>query len=243
MQDVQTPFDVAVVVPTTLRATLRRAVGSVFAQDFGGRVQVVIGIDAAEGPREPLEALIRECPDSMAVTVLDPGYSTSRFRGGLYPVWAGGALRTVLSYLANADRVAYLDDDNWWAPDHLSSLAAAMAGFDWAFSLRWYVDPATAEPMAVDRWESTGPGRGLYAATTGGFVDTNCLMLDKRRCHWVLPAWSVPANAAGAGPDRTVFKALCARHSVGWTGRASAYYTVRADDMAAVRALIAGTAP
>ena len=235
MIDLQTPFDVAVVIPTILRPSLGRAVRSVFRQDLGGRVQVMIGIDRALGDPGILDELRGECPDNMAMTVVDPGYSTSARNGGLYRVRCGGSLRTVLSLLANSPHVAYLDDDNWWAPEHLSTLRAAVEGFDWAYSLRWYVDPRDDAPFAVDRIESTGPGQGMYVAL-GGFVDTNCLMLDKRRCHWIVPAWCVPGNARDEGEDRVLFKALCANHAVAWTGRPTVYYTVPAGIVESVRA-------
>jgi hypothetical protein len=38
----QTPFDVAVVIPTVLRPTLLRAVRSIFRQDLKGRIQILI---------------------------------------------------------------------------------------------------------------------------------------------------------------------------------------------------------
>ena len=38
-------YAVAVIIPTTLRPELCRAVRSVFAQDFPGSVQILIGID------------------------------------------------------------------------------------------------------------------------------------------------------------------------------------------------------
>ena len=178
----------------------------------------------------------------MALTVVDPGYSTALANGGLYPVWSGGALRSALTYLANSTLIAYLDDDNWWAPDHLSSLRAAIAGFDWAYSLRWYVDPRTNEPMGIDARESVGPGRGIYAEAKGGFVDTNCLMLHKGRCHWAVSAWCIPSNPKGAGPERQMLRHLCERHTAAWTGRATAFYTVRPDDVGRVRGLIDGDA-
>ena len=243
MTDLQTPFDVAVVMPTILRPCLDRAVRSVFGQDLDSRVQLMIGIDRAEGDREILDELRVECPANMALTVLDPGYSTSALNGGLYRVRCGGSLRTVLGLLANSRFVAYLDDDNWWAPDHLSSLRAAIEGFSWAYSMRWYVDPRDDVPFAVDRIESTGPGCGIYA-DIGGFVDTNCMMIDKLRCHWLLPAWCVPGNAVGDGEDRMIFNALCKKgHPVACTGRPTAFYSVPRPIVDSVRAKALGERP
>jgi hypothetical protein len=163
--------------------------------------------------------------------VLDPGYSTSRRHGGLHPASDGGVLRTILSYLVNAPLVAYLDDDNWWAPDHLSSLMSAIHGKGWAFSYRWFADPGTGEPLCEDRRESVGPDRGVFAQKAGGFVDPNTLMINKMICEPVLRFWSVPVfKEAGNAADRNVFSALRAGYAWAATGRATSFYTIRPGD-------------
>ena len=126
--DLQTPFDVAVVMVTIVRPTIAQALRSIYAQRFAGRIQVMIGIDRWEGERDTLQQLIDERPPNVAVTVIDLGYSTSRRNGGVYPSRFGGALKSILSYAANSRYLAYLDDDNWYAPDHLASLLAAISG-------------------------------------------------------------------------------------------------------------------
>lgn len=229
-EDRQRPFDVAVVMPTLLRPSLARAAASVFAQDLPGRIQLLIGIDLAEGERAQLAALAAACPSHIALDVLDLGYSTSVAHGGLYPNRCSGSLRTILSYAANSRYLAYLDDDNWWAPDHLSTLAAAIGERDWSWSQRWFVEPdAPAEPIAIDRWESVGPGAGLYAERYGGFVDPSSLMLDKLACHGVLPLWSLAAYPDGRGEDRLVFAELKSRPQRG-TGQATSFYRMSARD-------------
>jgi predicted SAM-dependent methyltransferase len=225
----QAPFDVAVIIPTVLRDTLLQAVRSVFAQEHPGRIQILIGVDVAKGDRGILRQLVKECPDRMAITVFDPGYSTAQIHGGIYKNAFSGSLRTVLSYAANSARLAYLDDDNWWAPNHVSDLLRAIDGFDWAFTFRWYVDAGTRNILCIDDFESIGPGRGIYKNKLGGFVDTNCMMIDKTRCHWVLPQWSIPMLDDGSGEDRNVFSALMKGHSVGWTRRPSVYYVLNPD--------------
>jgi hypothetical protein len=223
-------FDAAVVVPTVLRPSLLRAVRSVFAQDLVGRVQVLVGIDVTQGDPGLIDQLRRECPARMHLTVLDLGYSTSARHGGIYSNAYSGALRTILSYAANSPRVAYLDDDNWWAPSHLADLAAALDGHDWAFSQRWYVDPATDAPLAVDGLESVGVAAGAYAESFGGFVDTSSLMLEKGRCHMVFPLWAIAMFPKGDGEDRTVFQALKDMAGRG-TGRATSFYRLNPDDL------------
>ena len=55
--DLQTPFDVGIVMATVARPTMAEAVRSVFAQRFGGRIQVLIGIDRWLGDRALVEQL------------------------------------------------------------------------------------------------------------------------------------------------------------------------------------------
>ncbi len=222
----QTPFAAAVVVPTILRPSLLQAVRSVFAQDLPGRIQLLIGVDIAEGDPAILEVLRAECPSRVHLTIVDPGYSTSVRHGGLHANRFSGALRTILTYLANSRHVAYLDDDNWFAPDHLSSLLEACDA--WAYSRRWFVVDDT--PLCVDDWESTGPGSGVYAEQYGGFVDPSSLMIDKIACPNVLPLWSMSPFADGSGEDRLVFEALRSQyHGVG-TDKPTSYYRMHPRD-------------
>lgn len=230
--DLQTPMDVAVVMPTLLRDTLGEALQSIFAQNFGGRIHVLLGID---GPCDP-SALDRACtgrPTRCIVQVLQPGYSTASAKGGLHPARDGGALRTVLTLLANSRYVAYLDDDNWYHPDHLRLMRAAIADAEWAYSLRWFVHPQSRRPICRDSWESVGPDHGVYANRFGGFVDTNCLMLDKLACPHAGAWWNVPlaGDLRQGGSDRHVFAFLRAYHRGAATGRPTVYYRIDPTDI------------
>ena len=221
--DLQQPFDAAVVISTILRPTLRQTVRSVFAQDLQGRIQIMIGVDKGRDDHGILDTLRGECPSHIALSVVDMGYSTSQRHGGLYSNYCGGSLKTALSYLANSRRVAYVDDDNWWAPDHLSSLLSAIEGKSWAYSLRTYVDAKLDEVLCRDDWESVGPGRGVYVPGFGGFVDTNCYMLDKIACHDILPVWSMTRFEKGVGEDRMIFERIKSL-PCGATGRYTVFY-------------------
>lgn len=227
----QVPADVAVVIPTVLRPSLSRAVRSVFAQDLDGRIQLLIGIDMVRGDPCQLDALRRDCPAHIDLVVVDPGYSTARRNGGVHACGYGGALRTIMSFQANSRYVAYLDDDNWFAPDHLSSLLGAVGGADWAYGWRWMVDPRTLAPICVDDWESVGPERGMFARSLKGFVDTNSLLIDKLACQRVLHLWGQPLFPRGIdGEDRVVFHALRTEFRGKASERATTYYLVGEDD-------------
>ncbi len=207
----QTPFDVAIVMTTVVRPSIQQAIRSVFAQQSGGRIQLLVGIDKWQGERALLDALIAECPSHVAITVVDLGYSTSKRHGGLYPSGYGGSLKTLLSYAANSRYVSYLDDDNWYTPEHVASMRRAIEGKAWAFALRNFIDRDSGEFLCPDRWESMGPGRGVYAEAQGGFVDTNCFLIDAQACYDVFPEWAMTRFDGGTGGDRQVLQRLRAR--------------------------------
>ena len=232
--NLQQPFDAAVVIATVLRPELAQAVGSVYRQRSVGRIHIVIGVDVVRGDRAVLEEIERDRPDNCAVTVLDLGYSTAQRHGGLYPATDGGALRTILSLIANSRYVAYLDDDNWFEEDHLASLLATIGDHGFAYSLRVLVDRPTMKQICVDRWHSVGPGRGAFEAV-GGFCDPNTLLVDKMRCHYVLPRWSLPVQkdkekhptvVKEDTADRNFFLTLAKHFEGAATGRATVHYSL-----------------
>ncbi len=228
--DLQQPMEAAVVIPTVLRPHLREALHSVFAQKFQGRVHIMIGIDNIGGDLSLIDAACAGRPAHCTVQVFWPGYSTSVRHGGLTPPGDGGALRAVLTYLANSPYVAYLDDDNRWDDEHLYYLRRAIDDADWAFALRWFVHPETRRPVCVDVWESVGPGLGLFKEGFGGFVDPSCLMINKVACPLAPHHWNFPLKQDVMSADRNVFAFLSRNHRSRGTGRPSVFYTLNVKD-------------
>ena len=222
----QAPADVAVAIPTVLRPVLGRAVESVFAQAGAGRVQLVIGIDKPGPFAAELDTLLGRRPANVSALVIALPFSTSMRNGGVHPAMDGGALRSIMSFAANARHVAYLDDDNWWRADHLRRLLAAARGKVWAYSQRVLVREDTGEELGVDRWDSVGPGAGRFAAQ-GGFVDPSCLLVDKVAAARALGRWTENGRGVpGTDNDRFFFAAIRdAPH--GRVEEATAYYSVR----------------
>jgi hypothetical protein len=226
------PFDVAVIMPTVGRPTALDAVVSVFAQSEALRIQLLIGVDVPLAPFSGLIAALESAPANVTTCLFYPGYSTSVRHGGLHPARDGGVLRTVLTYLANAQYVAYLDDDNWWAPNHLQSLLAAIAGKSWAFSHRWFVHPETRKVVCEDRWESVGPGKGVFRERFGGWVDPNCLMFDKLLCEPAIRWWSIPlpGDQKAMSADRNVYEFLQNSGPPGEVQGPTVFYAMQSDD-------------
>jgi Transposase DDE domain group 1 len=225
----QKPADFAVVMPTVLQPTVIDAIQSVFDQRFDGAVQLLIGIDTGNDELARVEQFCRSVPDRQSVFLFYPGYSTSRRHGGVHAARDGGSLRTVLSYLANSRYVAYLDDDNWWSEDHLSTMYSVLsAGAEWAYALRWFVHPDSRQPICRDEWESVGPGAGFFR----GWVDPNCLAIDKIACEAVLRWWSIPCpnSVSFMDADRNVFQMLSTEYRGAPTNRHSVFYQITETD-------------
>ena len=226
-------YDVAVILPTIGRWTTLQAIESVYAQVDAGLIQLLVGVDVEASDFLRIEQLLQEPPPHVDVLLFYPGYSTSARHGGVHSSGSGGALRTILSYLAHSKYLCYLDDDNWWAPTHLSGLLQAVRGKSWAYAGRRFVHPEHDDLQCPDDWESVGLGRGVFAADFGGWVDPNCLIIDKTLCAGALGLWSnaVALNPQGWGlaADRRVFAWLRDK-PVGATGAYTVYYRVRMDD-------------
>jgi hypothetical protein len=98
--------------------------------------------------------------------------------------------------------------------------------------LRWFVHPDSRRPICVDQWESVGPGQGVFQERFGGFVDPNCLMLNKLTCEAVLPLWNrpIPGDAKAMSADRMVFDALRKHFRIAGTNEPTVFYKLDPDD-------------
>lgn len=222
---IDTLFDIAVVIPTIVRPSLLTAVGSVYKQNFKGTIQILIGVDKVKEEKSLLEDLLEGCPENITVTLFDPEYSTSTRHGGIHQApYDGGAIRTILTFLAHSPLVAYLDDDNSWHKNHLTSLAKAIVGADWAFSYRWLIDDETGRRVSVDKWHSTGPGK----ETGIGFCDPNTLMINKMKCLDILHVWS---HSETSLVDRPFYTALARTKTGRCTNKTTVFYRIRSDNI------------
>ena len=98
-------------------------------------------------------------------------------------------------------------------PTNVATMLEAVAGNAWAFSLRHFVDATSGDLLCADTWESVGPGRGVDGRTQGGFVDTNCSLIDKLACNDVFPEWAMTRFAGRhrrrpAGPRKAARAAV-----------------------------------
>lgn len=206
-------YAISVVVVTIGRDSLLRAIRSIFSQKFEGNIQILIGIDVdVYGNYLRFKSLLEaECPHNIDIFWLYLPYSTSKRHGGMHDCFYGGSLRSILTLLAHAPYVAYLDDDDWFLPEHLQNACVAFNKYPeaaWAFAYCYYADSNNEMILCVDEIESVGVGNGIYAERYGGFVRPSALILDKLKTLSLLHLWSMAGDDSGGAEDRLLFKYL-----------------------------------
>src|SRR5262245_43228814 len=123
----------AVIIPTTGAIEARAAIRSVLEQSHRDTHAYVI----IDGP-EFVPQFERSCGDlpaeQLRKTVLPENVGRNAFYG--HRVFAA------FSHLVNADYVLYLDQDNWFDPDHVASAIETIEsqGVDWSYALRKICD-------------------------------------------------------------------------------------------------------
>ena len=132
------------------------------------------------------------------------------------PARDGGVPCCILSYLASRPFLAYLDDDNWWRPDHRRLLRGTLEACSTAL-----VRPPTV--AAIDLCRSVGDGRSRARDLSGAvrrLRRSQLLDAEQGDLRQVLPALKLP-TAEGAsdrreGLQKAVEKhAFCRGHAAG----------------------------
>jgi len=221
----------AVVIATICRTSLLRSVRSVFAQNFEGRIQILIGVDVDPHNRAEglLQTLQEECPKNISLLWLDVGYSTSIRHGGVHSNYFSGSMKSALVFLADSEVVMILDDDDWLASDHCANIITAIQNKAWAFAYSIYADGIRGEGICVDELESVGVGKGCFSKRFGGYVRPSGLAFRKNELLPMVHLLSCAAFPAGDGEDRLFFSHLAqAPHAC--TGRATVFYSLNVRD-------------
>jgi hypothetical protein len=136
---------------------------------------------------------------------------------GMAPVFA------LAPFVVNEDIIFYLDDDNWFEPDHIESLVTIIQDHDlgWAYSLRKIVDN-DGNWICDDNCESLGchpNSHNMY------LVDNSCYAVRTQIARLHGHTWHVPIIS-----DRSFQQALMrAKIKAGTTGRHTANYRLSVD--------------
>ncbi len=102
--------------------------------------------------------------------------------------WLGHRVYAACSFLVNADVICYLDQDNWFDPDHVERLLSKIEnGYDWAYSLRKIYDK-DGNYLFNDDCESLGKWP-IYLNDEAFLIDTSSFAVKKDVAVRVGHAW------------------------------------------------------
>jgi glycosyltransferase involved in cell wall biosynthesis len=193
-----------VITPTTGKDTLKDAVNSVIDQTIPTEHFLV-----ADG----LEATKNEYFYSSAKRMVLP----ENIGGN---GWYGHRVYAAMPLMVNADYILFLDEDNWFEPNHVETMINKIKSKDlmWSYSLRRIVDER-GQYVCDDDCESLGRYPAFYDHLLN-FVDTNCYCFKREYlvniAHAFYGQW---------GADRQFYKAAAsALPAFGCTGEATVNY-------------------
>jgi hypothetical protein len=184
---------VSVITSTIGRPELRRCVQSVRENYSDARHFVYVnGPQFHENARETLELF----PDVTAFYL--PEDTGSYFTG---PSMAG--VFAAAPFLTSADWILFLDDDNFFEPNHIESMLKLVKENDlqWGYSLRRFVDKR-GTVVCDDDWCSLG--HYPIIGTNSHLVDNSCYIVSRRLAQRMALAWTAVPIVA----DRCFLMAL-----------------------------------
>lgn len=172
---------VAVVTATTGRKELKQAIDSVAAQTYPCKHYIFFDGVWAYDWKELSKTFACELP----------------VRTGGNGMMNGGIV-AASAFLVQEDMICWLDDDNWFEPNHIEKLVEAKRDKPYAYSLR-ALRNVDGSFFANDDFESLGHHTG--------FIDLNCYLMDRNIAVQVAPLWYKTTGELMVG-DRFVYQAL-----------------------------------
>ena len=144
------PKSVVVITPTIGQEHLKKAIESVNKQTYKNIKHLVV-VDGPQFLDKVTSLNISEYYTNLQVTVAPE--NTGKTGGDFY----GHRIYAGYPHLVTADYIAFLDDDNWYEPEHIETLVNTLESknYDWVYSLRKFYKP-DGQFLMLDCWESLG---------------------------------------------------------------------------------------
>jgi glycosyltransferase involved in cell wall biosynthesis len=167
---------VAVVTPTISSKYLSRCLESVSNQTYQNITHYLF----VDGKDYHIDAQIH--------SLKFPNVKTIILEENVGKGWYGHRVYAACSFLVNADIICYLDEDNWFEPNHVEALVQTIErGNDWAFSLRKIFDK-DENFICNDDCESLGKWP-VYFNDSVFHIDTSCFAVKRDVAVKVGHAW------------------------------------------------------
>ena len=181
---------VAIVTPTIGSEHLVRCVDSVDKQTYSDLTHYVF-IDGEQSELSVIDKI--EGATKVKKIVLEENVGKG---------WYGHRVYSACSFLVNADVICYLDEDNWYEPNHVENLVDKIKqGNDWAYSLRKIYDK-DGNFLCNDDCESLGKWP-VYFNGEVFHIDTSSFAIRRDIAVRIGHAWY-----GQWGADRQFFSAL-----------------------------------
>ena len=177
---------VTVITPTTGVSYLKQAIESVAKQTYAN-IQHLIVFDGIPDNIHYWDLLLTKYP-KCDIIKLPYATGTDRFNG--HRIYGASI------YLCKGEYVCFLDEDNWFDPNHIESLMNVINDNNtWAFSLRKIVD-TNGTYVCNDDCESLGKWPSILHEDDY-FVDVGCYFLPKHIALQTSPIWYRKAREPG----------------------------------------------
>lgn len=188
---------VVVITPTIGSPKLKDAVESVQKQTYRNLMHLIV-VDGNEYATDTIMNLPHCDPEKSQLIQLPFNTGAKGFNG--QRIYAS------IPHLINSDYVFFLDEDNWYEADHISSLVETIEKnkLDWAYSLRKIYTP-DKKYIADDNCESLGKWPVYFTHNDPQYlIDTSAFAFKREfiqaTCHrWHSGAW---------GEDRRYFYSI-----------------------------------
>jgi len=164
---------VTVITPTTGNQVVRKAIESVKNQTYDNIQHLVV----TDGPYGAAKIILDDYPE---VDKIKLPYSTGKDQ------YNGHRIYGAMTYIARGDFLCFLDEDNWYEPNHIEELVKVIEkGNKWAYTLRKIVSQE-GEYICNDDCESLGKWTSVI---NDQFIDVNCYMIPRIAALGFSPYW------------------------------------------------------
>lgn len=189
-----------VITPSIGSPHLSKAIDSVLKQDYKDILHLIV-VDGSMFESAVNDIINRFSTEMCKSTTIPFNTGANGMNG--HRIYASFPL------LMNSDYVFFLDEDNWWDADHVSTLINLLEdrNIDWAYSMR-KIFTYKGEYIGEDNCESIGPYLP-YSSTVKNwpsYIDTNCYAFKRNTIVQTAHYWYHPLRA-----DRYFFHHLSER--------------------------------
>lgn len=185
---------VTVITPTTGNIFLYDALVSIREQTYKNIEHYVV-IDGVER-QEKAMCILKNFPEVKLLTLPYPT-GKDNFAESKY-FYNGHRIHAAATYLCNGKYISFLDEDNYYEPDHISSCVDLVKkGYDWVYSLRNIIGQ-DKKFICQDNCESLGRWRSVI---NSNLIDVGCYFLSKVSALIISPLWYRRARHPNEQPE------------------------------------------